>query len=513
MSARSLLFTVIIGSVLSTFVLAQHPVKLTILHYNDYHAQYLPLKVNSIDSLGKVVQYEAGGAATFKAYMNMLAASDINVIILDAGDDFQGTPVSSLTRGEADIRMMNLLAPDVVTLGNHDFDYSADTLKNRLRKLRIPVVSANLWDKKNGRPFVPQTVVKRVGNVKIGIIGLAPLDLAKLTMRENVRDLKILPLLTAVENSIDQLRLKEKPNLIVVLSHMGVTMDSILAAKEGGIDIIIGGHSHTALFVPKKINRAIICQAGSSSRYIGELRMEVDLDGDSLLSYSGRLVETVNGVYPDDQKTAAVVDSLEKVVGSTLNKVIGSLTIRWERKSDQESNIGNWHTDAMRRAGKTDIAFLNSGSFRKDLNSGSIRMRDIWEIDPFGNELVTFKVTGSVLLRMLEWQILDKHGLLQVSGLSYSFDKTKPEWRRLVTAMTGKKPIERNRKYSITVNNYIAGHLHDFFGLPEKRIKVKNLGLTDRDTFIQEVRRQKIITSRIEGRIINLTPGQSRNKK
>lgn len=316
MAVRLMVMIAFAGSILCSNVSAQHPASLTILHYNDFHAQYLPLKVSKTDSTGKSIRYEVGGAATFKAFMNALATMDTNVIILDAGDNFQGTPVSSLTRGDADIRMMNLLAPDVTTLGNHDFDYSVDTLRNRLQKLHVPIVSANLWDVKEGKPFISQTIVKGVGNVKIGIIGLAPPDLARLTVRENVHGLKILDLVKTVNNAIEQLRSKEKPNLIIVLSHMGVVADSVLATKVKNIDVIIGGHSHTALFVPKKVNHTVICQAGTSGRYLGELRLQVDLDGDSLLSYVGRLVETVNGVYPADQKVAAVVDSLENIASS-----------------------------------------------------------------------------------------------------------------------------------------------------------------------------------------------------
>ncbi len=506
MTVRLLALIICTASIIFSSAYAQHTASLTILHYNDYHAQYLPLKVSKTDSAGQPVRYEVGGAATFKTALNTLSRSDDNVIILNAGDNFQGTPVSSLTRGDADITMMNLLAPDVATLGNHEFDFSIDTLRIRLKKLHVPLVSANLWDTNAGKTFVPQSIVKTVGGVKIGIIGLAPPDLATLTMRENIHGLKVLDLLKTVKNAIHDLRVKEKPDLIVILSHMGVDMDSILASKDKAIDIIIGGHSHTALFVPKKVNHTVICQAGSNSRYVGELRLQVDLDGDSLLSYSERLVETVVGTFPADQKTAAVVDSLENIVASTLNTVIGTLAVKWERKYNYESNIGNWHADVMRRAGKTDVAFLNSGSLRKDLDSGTVRIRDIWEINPFGNELVTFKVTGSQLRRMLEWQFSGKRELLQISGLFYTYDSRKPEGRRLVSAVVSTKTIQMNRRYSITVNNYTADHLHDLFGLSESKIRVHHTGVTDRDAFIEEVQRQKIVTSAVENRIVNIDP-------
>ena len=504
MTSRLLVVIIIAGTIVCASAPAQRRASFTILHYNDYHAQYLPLKVSKKDAAGQPVRYEVGGAASFKTALNTLSKLDPNVIVLNAGDNFQGTPISSMTRGEADIRVMNLLAPDAATLGNHEFDFSADTLRERLKKLNISLVSTNLWDKTTGKPFIPQTLVKSIGGIKLGVLGLAPPDLAILAMRENVRGLTVLDLLTSVKNAIHELRMKEKPDLIVVISHMGVDMDSVLASKEKSIDIIVGGHSHTPLFVPKKVGRTVICQAGSNSRYVGELRLQVDLDGDSLLSYSGRLVETAVENFPPDPATAAVVDSLESIVASTLNTIIGTLAVKWERSYNHESNIGNWHADAMRAAGKSDIAFLNSGGLRKDLDTGSIRIRDIWEINPFGNELITFKVTGSQLRRMLEWQLSGNHEPLQVSGITYTYDGRKTEGHRLVSAAVNSKALTMDRRYSITVNDYTAGHLHDIFGLPESRIRVHRTGIIDRDAFIEEVKRQKIVTSAIEGRIKNL---------
>jgi hypothetical protein len=107
---------------------------------------------------------------------------------------------------------------------------------------------------------------------------------------------------------------------------------------------------------------------------------------------------------------------------------------------------------------------------------------------------------------MLEWQVSGKRELLQISGLSYTYDSRKPEGRRLVSAVVNTKTIQMNRRYSITVNNYTADHLHDLFGLSESRVRVHHTGITDRDAFIEEVQRQKIVNSAIEGRIVNVEP-------
>jgi len=285
---------------------------------------------------------------------------------------------------------------------------------------------------------------------------------------------------------------------------MGVDQDTLLASRHSNIDVIVGGHSHTALFKPFKKNRTIICQAGSWGRYLGNLDLTVDLVGDSVLTYAGELIETKLGVYPIDSVTETKVLAFEEIVDKELSEVIGTLTVDWKRSSRSESNIGNWEADVMREFARTDVALMNSWGIRKDLRSGPITKRDIWEINPFGNMFVTFSISGDTLLRMLEWQAAHKGEFMQVSGLEYSFDQGRPFGKMVVEARVDGATVEPRKMYSIVTNNYVAGHVRELLGIHDEFIDPVSTSAVDRDVFIHYIEQHKTITSHIEGRVTQI---------
>ncbi|MBN1448246.1 MAG: bifunctional metallophosphatase/5'-nucleotidase [Bacteroidetes bacterium] len=481
---------------------AQETVDLTILHYNDFHAQNTPTTLSVRTENGKSERVPVGGSAVLKAMIERERATVPNPLLLHAGDDFQGTPISSITKGRSQFELLELMQPDVMTLGNHEFDYGTENLRTLLPTVTFPIVSANLWDKSRGAPFVPRYRILHRDGLAIGVIGLAPPDLSTLTLRENVRDLDVLPPAMAVRNTMNELERNHGIRFVIVLSHMGFDQDSLLAEAVEGIDVIVGGHSHSALFVPKRVNGSVIVQAGSSGRWLGRLALTVDAGKGTVLNSFGELLPTrVDGVTPDPV-VAARVAALEAVVDSGFGEVIGELVHDWKRSSGAESNVGNWMTDVMRDFAKADVAFQNSGGIRKDLPAGPITLRDIWEVSPFGNEFVTFTVTGAELLGMIRYQALVTGEFCQVSGLRYTYDYTVPEEDALRAEING-MPVDPVKTYSVATNNYVGGHLHDVFGLPEKEVTVQPVypAHVDRDVLIEYVRKQQRIDSRIEARI------------
>jgi 5'-nucleotidase/UDP-sugar diphosphatase len=476
---------------------------LTILHWNDLHSQNVPFKVVVRDSITKRDSvYYVGGVATLFGYINQLKDNRRDVALLDAGDDFQGTPISTMTKGRSQIELLNIIKPDAMTLGNHEFDYGLKNLEEDLSLARFPILNANIFDERNGRNFQKPYLVKTIGDVKVGIIGLIMPDLPILTMRDNIKGLRILNDVQVVRKYISELK-KQGVNLIVVLSHIGVDADKALADSVRSIDVIIGGHSHTALFQPIKRNHTIICQAGTRGRWLGDLDLTVDLAGDSVYRYNGKLIETVVGNVPADSVAAAKVAELEGSIAGELNQVIGTLKVDWRTKYNRESNIGDWAADVMREYAHTDIAFANSGGFRKNLYAGSITVRDIWEIFPFSNHFLTFQVSSKMLRRMIAWQVSRKVELMEVSGIRYKYNSSEPSGQRVVSIKVNGEPVDDSKMYSIVTNEYVAGHLHDFFGIPEKDITLTQLEKIDHDVFVEAVKKQKVISSRVEGRIVD----------
>ena len=472
--------------------------KVTILYWNDFHSFNVPYESRIKDNNRVML----GGAATLKGYINKFKNENKNVATVHAGDEFQGTPICSITEGMSQIRLLNLIQPDVFTLGNHEFDYGLEALKKALSFAQFPVISANIFDTEQGKPLVEPYFIKQYGKIKIGYIGLMTPYLKSLSLPEHIRGLKLIEPEKAASQYINEI--KDSVDLIVVVSHMGVDQDSLLASNVAGIDFIIGGHLHRALFDPMVVNDVIICQAGSQGKYLGRLDFEFDKKNKKIIRFHSQLIPTIVDKVQPDPLVAAAVDSLEKIAGEQLDIVIGEIKTDWIRSRNGESNIGNWQTDVMREFAGTDIAFQNSGGIRKNILAGKITLRDMWELNPFGNYFLTFELTGSELKKSLERNASGRGEYLQVSGLSYKWNPNKPVGQRVFVVKVNGKPLIESKKYSVCTNNFLIEHFYNVFGFPKENREIKELNVIDLDVFIDAVKKQKVISSKIEGRIVEI---------
>jgi len=261
---------------------------------------------------------------------------------------------------------------------------------------------------------------------------------------------------------------------------------------QGLVPLTILRHSHN-------VNGIYITQAGEHGEYLGYIRARLDTVQNSFSHFQYTLLPvSTSGVTPRSE-IAAIVDSLKSTATQTLNTVIGTLQTDWNRNRHGESNLGNWLTDVMREYADADIAFQNSGGIRKDLPAGPIRIRDLWEISPFGNHFVRFHITGQQLLKIIRHQITDPREFLQVSGLQYRY---RTGTRELLSAQVGGTQLRPDSIYIIVTNNYVHSHFEEFFGLPVSSVqRVSHLPAIDREVFTKAVRDQGTISSRIEGRI------------
>ncbi|MCF7803825.1 MAG: bifunctional metallophosphatase/5'-nucleotidase [Candidatus Marinimicrobia bacterium] len=465
-------------------------VETAFIHWNDFHA-YNQYKVTSD---GDTV----GGYAYLAAYRDSLEALHPgNSFSLHAGDDFQGTPISTFTKGASQIQILNLVQPEAFVLGNHEFDYGRQNLDSLLRIAAFPTLAANLLDIRTGKTFAPPTTMLRGKSAQIGVIGLVPPNLYGLTLPENVEDLKVLDQTAVVKEYVKSL--ESQVDLTVVLSHMGFSKDSLLATSLGSnttVDLIVGGHSHTTLRHPREVNGIPILQAGDHGQYLGHAVTNIDTVKNRIVSLNYELIPIDrSGVVPNPA-VQSLVDSFTTEAKEELDEVIATLKTPWKREYDAESNIGNWQADVMRDYADADIAFQNSGGIRKDLPAGPVKVRDIWEINPFGNHFVRFEVTGADLQTILKHQITDPKEFLQLSGLQYTWDKSE---RRFTRALVDRKNIDETVNYSIVTNNYVFSHFEDFFGFPQSTISaVKHLPDIDRDVFLRAAARQDTIDSRVQ---------------
>lgn len=463
------------------------------IHWNDFHSANLPYIAQWGRHQGRLI----GGYANLAGYIDSLLRIYPEAVVLNAGDDFQGTPISSFTKGMSQILILNRIMPAAFTIGNHEFDYGWDNLIKCMQHARFPIISCNLYDSTKGRLAVKSHIVVTSNKIRIGLIGLIMESLSSTVLPINMEGLLVLDQATAVRRQLDLLQ--DKTDLIVVLSHNGFIEDSLLAIQLSEVDIIFGGHSHTVLRQPVMVNNILICQAGCRGQFLGHLHADVDIEKKTVCTYRYELIENVAGKVIPNLEISRVVDSLEATIGFEMDKVIAELISPWIPNSEGESNVGDWICDAIREYFQADIALHNSGGIRRGMVAGPVKVRDIWEISPFDNTVVIFQVTGDQLLSLLDWRIKHPRDLLQISGIRLIYDMGE---KALVSATVNGKPVYPDKMYSIATNNYVVAHLQRFFGLDPGEVKIKDSGLICRDILIMAAERQKRIDSKTDGRLM-----------
>ncbi|MEA2077339.1 MAG: bifunctional UDP-sugar hydrolase/5'-nucleotidase [Candidatus Marinimicrobia bacterium] len=483
-------FNIIVIGVLFVLMSCSAPsADITILHWNDFHSHnitWVPTNYNND-------KHAVGGYALFDAYLDSLENVYPGALRVHAGDDFQGSPMCAVSEGLSQIEILNLVQPDFFAIGNHEFDYSWSHLDSlRLNAANFAMYAANLIDVNTGESAVPQFRIFMRKGYRFALIGLTHPGLDLLTMPQNLKGIEVTDPVLTTQNLINTLG-SRGIDLFVVVSHMGIGADRRLAEAVPEIDLIVGGHSHTYMREAENVNGVWIVQADDHGRYIGVTKFHVDEGKITTLNMD--YVETVVGKLKPSKDVAEIVDSYEAELSEIMDEVIGSLERHW-KAGGAESNLGNWIADAFREAAGTDIAMMNNGGIRKSLNAGNILVRDIWEIAPFGNTLVTFEWTGKELIEALNY--MAKQGRsMQVSGIDMMLERNKG----LVDAIVGEAEIDINKTYSLCVNNYTASQGEKYFG---KKIESTETGLIDRDVLIEAVRKDPIINSGIEGRVIIL---------
>ncbi len=459
-----------------------------ILHWNDLHSHnvsWKPVKHNP-------KSHYVGGYAYVDAYLDSLMIVYPQALKIHAGDDFQGTPVCSMTKGRSQIEILNAVKPDVFVIGNHEFDYGWKNFQKMIPDAKFDIYGANVLDVKTKQPLLKDYKIYEINGKKIAIIGITTEELPGLTLSENLEGIKIAGQIETVKKIVEKLK-KKNIHLIIAVTHIGIDEDKKLAEAIPELDLIVGGHSHTYLSRAKIIGNTHIVQAASYGRYIGEFKFSCDET--KITDFDYKLIEVVSDKIKPSADVKKVVDKFENEVAEEMNVVIGTLKKDWI-KGGVESNIGNWMTDVMKEKMNSDIAITNSGGIRKNLSAGDIKVRDIWEISPFSNTFVTFTIDGKQLQKLVEFMV-ENENISPQSGLKIVINGKK---NKLLKLLVNGKKINPNKKYSIVTNNYMFDQSKKYFGFnPDNSVKT---GLVDRYVFLDAVRKQKVIDSKVEGRVV-----------
>ncbi len=477
---------------------ATGPVDLTILHVNDTHGRILPYREITVDPAERV----SGSSYLAVLIEEERAKNPKGTILLSAGDMFQGTPISNVFSGEPVMDAMNALGFDAMAIGNHEFDWGIDKLQTLRDRAKFPFLTANITDASGKGPAgaIPYVMLERNG-VKIAVIGLTTSEVAYTTKPEYVRGLTVKKPQEVLPDLIKKVR-TEGAAFVIVLSHIGIVDDRSLVASVRGIDVVIGGHSHTAVLEHVKVGGTVIAQAGYNGLYLGvtKLRVETGAEGPFLAKVEGglRLVRAGPG-SPSDARVAAMVGRYDERIKPIFAEVVGETDVDLVTSKTSETNIGNLMTDAMRAAVKADIAFQNSGGFRANLPRGRLTMESVYELLPFDNTLVTMDMSGSAVLQVLEQGGGGEYGLLQMSGASVVYDFSRKAGERVVKAEAGGRPIEPGRTYRVVTNDFAATGGDRLLAFQQGKNVVYGDNL--RDVFVAYLKKVSPVAPKVEGRI------------
>ncbi|MFZ1977361.1 MAG: bifunctional UDP-sugar hydrolase/5'-nucleotidase [Bacteroidota bacterium] len=477
-------------------ILSGQPQTITLLHTNDIHADFIPHEAFWIKQMPKPL---VGGFNELNYEIDSIRHVKPAVLLIDAGDVMTGYPITEYSyegaEGGALFAMMRMIGYNVWTIGNHDFDISQANLRKLIQIGGFPTVSANIVDTAGKFPVGNEEyIVLEKAGLRIGIFGLMSKDFFTLVSKKSISGIVILPPVETAQRIID--KLLSRTDLLIAVTHEGVADDSVLAENVTGLDVIVGGHSHTRLKVPKIINGVVIVQTGSNCENLGELTLTVEKH--KILSYEGKLLPL--WYHPDRPKTALshLIDSLKGKIDADYAEVIGTLKSDWVIGNRGESNAGNFIADAQREAAGADIGFMNTHGMRKNLSIGRITKRDLFEVLPFRNELVTFTMPASDIRRFLRYYI-EKHPAVQTSGLQAEWKKKPDGTIEFVKILVNGKPLDDTKIYTAAASDYLAGDAEMYLGI-DTPVPV----FVNRTVFAaveQKVRSLKEVNAGIEHRI------------
>jgi len=333
------------------------------------------------------------------------------------------------------------------------------------------------------------------------VIGLIMGDLEREISKSQWSAIRVTPPEEEVRRIVEAI--DPSTDLIILLTHEGYTEDQRLAAKVTGVDVIVGGHSHTPVELPKRFNNVIVVQAGAYCRYLG--RLWVKVEHDEVTEFDGKLIPLWADSLQPTPEAASFVAKYQSIVGQEFGRVFATLTEDWTRDSYQESVLGDWLADRLREYGQGDFAVVNSGGIRKDLLKGPITAMDIKEMLPFANRVVSFECTGSQLATLVttnaETGFSQRGEILQVSGLSYKID---PSTGNPMDIKVANKPLDAAKTYlGISVDYVAVSQAKRYFGfIPDQP---KDLGIACTDLIIQYISDNGMKEKPPGGRIISIS--------
>ncbi len=456
------------------------------------------------------------------------AANPDRILILGGGDLYQGSPVSNILRGVPVQKILDSMGMEVTALGNHEFDWSIDTLKSvTMKNAKYSVVCANLYDRTTGkRTFEPYRIYEKDG-IKIAVIGATTLDTPNIVLAANVENYEFTDIAKEINNAAQEIRSGKKADIVLAVVHEGGAVNDKgeksgpifdIASKLTGVDALFGGHTHT--IVNTVVGNMPVLVANNAGKGFVNLKMTVDDSKKPVFKGEYTALDTD---VPNGYKAAAlklnkdvkgIVDEAKVQIGPILDEKLGVTDTDLTRNQGSapygDSFLGNWITDVIRDRVKADIALQNNGGIRIDIPKGDITTGTMYYIMPFDNTICTLHIKKAGLKALLEQafndadpanRIIEGKGI-QLSGIKVTYDSSRPSFDRILDIMREDGSlITEDEELLLATNDFLAGGGDGFTQF--KKYKYADSGILVRDAMSDNIKANNGIYTKLNGRIIN----------
>lgn len=447
--------------------------KLTILHSNDIHGDFLSKEEN-----GK----KTGGLALLSGYVGMVSLKKKNLIYALAGDMFRGSIIDSEYKGLSTIELMNMMLPDVGCVGNHEIDYGVAHALFVEKCAHFPIINANLRISTNWRRLMEPYVILERGRLKIMFISVVTKDV----MDSINGSEKLLSPYVETEDYAESIGvvcdMYKTPdiNCVVLLTHIGLEEDKKLAQQlrpEWGVNLIIGGHSHTFMEEPVYVNGIPIVQAGTGSGQIGHAELTIDTETGKTESFRWKTVPIDSDSCPENPVILAALEYMKADVDTKYEKVLCVLERELTHPArNQETEMGNLFADLLLQNYNLDVVMVGSGSLRKTAMGPIVTKKDLNEIYPFDDEHFLIKVNGEQLKRMVRYILREEAFVASGDTEFYQFSRgCRFVWSRgrqefLEFSLNGKE-IGDEQILQIGLAKFHLANFTKFFNVPIEEIE------------------------------------------
>jgi len=481
--------------------------KITILHSNDIHGDFIS---EVKEGKGKLL----GGLARLSGYVNKVRKEEENVLYVIAGDMVQGSLIDAEYKGISTMEIMNYLSPDVVALGNHEFDYGLPHLLFLEKMANFPIVNANLYIKNYHKRLMKSHHIIKMAGLQILFTGI---------ITEKIMDaLKLDPLIGSFANleeastevgKICNAYKRDDIDLTILLTHIGLESDLELAKllkPEWGVDVIIGGHSHSFLEKPEEVNKVIIAQAGNGTDQIGRFDLIVDDDTNRVVDYTWKLLPIDEDLCEPDRNLQSFIESFKNEVDKKYSGVVTHFQRELTHpKREVETSLGNLIADIFAESCAADVVLVGSGSIRTNTLGPVVTLKDLLACFPYDDYLCRHEINGEQLMRMFEHFMRKENRTgegecYQVNSKVRAVYDEKEE--RLLGLMVDGEKVEKEKNYTVLVQGYHFKNSEAYLN-----ISTEELGLMGKSktvtTSAQEVIKEYMMSHQnldraVEGRLI-----------